>query len=278
MDLGLKEKVVVVTGASKGIGLAIAKELVLEGAKLAICSTNEERIRAAAEVLRDMGGQVYYDVADFCNEESAYGFAQRVLDHYGVIDSWVNNVGAQYTKGDEEEVYSDELMERCFAIIFKSAAFGCQAAYLAMKNRGGSIVNISSLGARCPTIGKATIYGPLKMAVNQLTMTLAGEYAAYGIRVNCVMPGYTMTEFNTENTTSEGMAAICAGTMMNRPGRVEEVAKPVVFLCGNGSDFMTGETVEVSGGRGLSLNPHYSYDEKKRKNRDKEQDNGQIQL
>lgn len=265
MDLGLKGKVVVVTGASKGIGLAIAKELVQEGAKLAICSTNAERIRAAADVLRDMGGQVYCDVADFCSEESAYQFARKVMEHYGVIDCWVNNVGAQYTKGDDEEIYSDELIERCFAIIFKSAAFGCQAAYLAMKDRGGSIVNISSLGARCPTLGKATIYGPLKMAVNQLTMTLAGEYAAYGIRVNCVMPGYTMTEYNTENTTPEGMAAVCAGTMMNRPGKVEEIAKPVVFLCGNGSAFMTGETVEVSGGRGLSLNPHYSYEEKAKK-------------
>lgn len=265
MDLGLKGKVVVVTGASKGIGLAIARELVQEGAKIAICSTNEERIRAAAEELQAMGGEVYYDVADFCQEESAYQFGRNVMAHYGVIDSWVNNVGAQYTKGDDEEVYSNELLERCFAIIFKSAAFGCQAAYLAMKDRGGSIVNISSLGARCPTIGKATIYGPLKAAVNQLTMTLAGEYAAYGIRVNCVMPGYTMTEFNTANTTKETMEAVCAGTMMNRPGRVEEIAKPVVFLCGSGSTFMTGETVEVSGGRGLSLNPHFSYSEKTRK-------------
>lgn len=136
-----------------------------------------------------------------------------------------------------------------------------------MKDRGGSIVNISSLGARCPTIGKATIYGPLKAAVNQLTMTMAGEYAAYGIRVNRVMPGYTMTEFNTQNTNDDSMAAICAGTMMNRPGRVEEIAKPVVFLCGNGSSFMTGESIEVSGGRGLSLNPHHSYVEKNAKHR-----------
>ena len=265
MDLGLKGKVVVVTGASKGIGLATAKELVKEGAKVAICSTNEARIRKAAEILQDMGGEVYYEVADFCDEESAYRFGRNVLNHYGVIDSWVNNVGAQYTKDDDEEVYSDALMERCFAIIFKSAAFGCQAAYLAMKDRGGSIVNVSSLGARCPTIGKATIYGPLKAAVNQLTMTMAGEYAAYGIRVNCVMPGYTMTEFNSENTTDDNYANICAGTMMNRPGKVEEIARPIVFLCGNGSSFMTGETVEVSGGLGLSLNPRYSYGEKARK-------------
>ena len=134
-----------------------------------------------------------------------------------------------------------------------------------MKHHGGTIVNISSLGARCPTIGKATLYGPMKMAVNKLTMTLAGEYAAYGVHVNCVMPGYTMTEFNTEHTTPEAMQAICTGTMLNRPGRVEEVAWPVVFLCGKGSSFITGESLEVSGGRGLTLNPLFSYEERARK-------------
>ena len=265
MDLGLKNKVAVVTGASKGIGFGIAKELVGEGARVAICSSNQERIESAAQKLRELGGEIYCEAVDMCCESEVYAFAEHVNAHFGTIDSWVNNVGAQITKADDEEVYSDALIERVFAICFKAAAFGCQAAFRYMKHHGGTIVNISSLGARCPTIGRATLYGPMKMAVNKLTMTLAGEYAAYGVHVNCVMPGYTMTEFNTEHTTPEAMQAICAGTILNRPGRVEEVAWPVVFLCGKGSSFITGESLEVSGGRGLTLNPLFSYEERARK-------------
>ncbi len=265
MDLGLKGTVAVVTGASMGIGLATAKELVQEGARVAICSRDAGRVAAAVRQLEELGGQVYGEAVDMCDEQSAYRFAQNVYDRFGQIDSWVNNVGAQLTKGEDEEEYSDALLERIYAVCFKSAVFGCQAAFRYMKDRGGSIVNISSLGARCPTIGKATLYGPLKAAVCRLSLTMAGEYAAYGVRVNCVMPGYTMTEFNSAHTDSQTMRAICEGTMMNRPGRVEEVARPIVFLCGNGSAFITGESLEVSGGRGLTLNAMFSYEEKARK-------------
>lgn len=267
MDLMLKDKVVVVTGASMGIGFGIARELVSEGAKIAICSSNKDRIEAAAEKLRAIGGDVYCEKVDMRDEQSAFLFADHVAEHFGTIDSWVNNVGAQLTKGDDEEFYSDELLERIYAICFKSAVFGSQAAFKHMKDHGGSIVNISSLGARCPTIGKATLYGPLKMAVCKLSMTLAGEYAAWGVRVNCVMPGYTMTEFNSSHTTEASMKAICEGTMLNRPGRVEEIAKPVVFMCSEASSFITGESLEVSGGRGLTLNSMFSWEEKARKTR-----------
>lgn len=262
MDLELKGKVAVVTGASKGIGFAIAKELLKEHMKVAICARNEGETRQAAEILGEYG-EVYYEVVDMSREAEVYDFGSRIVDRFGKIDCWVNNVGAQLTKDGEE--YTDVLLEKIYGICFKSAVFGCQAAFRSMKHHGGSIVNISSLGARCPTAGKATIYGPLKAAMNNLTITLAGEYAAYGVRVNCVMPGYTMTEFNKENTPKDVMDHVCAGTLMQRAGEVEEVARPVVFMCGNGSTFMTGETIEVSGGRGITLNPDFSFQERRRK-------------
>lgn len=259
MDMGLEGKVVVVTGASKGIGLAAARELLREGAKVAICSSTEKHLREAEAELSPLGC-VYAEVVDMTREKSAYEFADHVVEHLGPIDSWVNNVGAQLTKRPDEEEYSDELLERIYGICFKAAVFGCQAAFRSMKKHGGgSIVNISSLGGRCPTTGAATIYGPLKAATNMLSVTMAGEYAAYGVRVNTVMPGYTMTEFNTDHTAPENMEHICAGTLLQRAGTVDEVAKPIVFLCGNGSTFMTGASVEVSGGRGLTLNPDYSF-------------------
>ena len=265
MDLGLKGKVAVVTGASKGIGLETARQLLQEGAKVAICSRTAADIQKAGEMLSQYG-EVYYEAVDMSNEKAAYDFGAHVEERFGRIDCWVNNVGAQLTKGDDEEEYSDELLERIYGVCFKAAVFGCQAAFRAMKKcGGGSIVNISSLGGRCPTVGKATLFGPLKAATNMLTITMGGEYAAYNVRVNCVMPGYTRTEFNTEHTTEDNMKHICEGTIMRRAGRTEEVAKPIVFLCGNGSTFMTGVSIEVSGGRGLTLNPTYSFDERRRK-------------
>lgn len=165
MDLGLKDKVVVVTGASKGIGLATARLLLQEGAKVAICSVTESHLREAEQELSRLGA-VYAEVVDMTQEQSVYAFADHVVEKLGPIDSWVNNVGAQLTKGPDEEEYSDALLEKIYGICFKAAVFGCQAAFRSMKHRGGSIVNISSLGGRCPTTGAATLYGPLKAATN----------------------------------------------------------------------------------------------------------------
>ena len=120
MDLGLKGKVAVVTGASKGIGLETAKELLQEGAKVAICSRTAEEIQKAGEFLSQYG-EVYYEAVDMSKESEAYAFGAHVEEHFGRIDCWVNNVGAQLTKKADEEEYSDELLERIYGICFKSA-------------------------------------------------------------------------------------------------------------------------------------------------------------
>lgn len=119
-------------------------------------------------------------------------FAEHVYQHYGALDVWVNNAGnSGYKKGDE---YDDEEIDFVTNLIFKSVVYGCQAAFRYMKRTGGAIVNVASLGGRCATSGRATLYGPLKSAVMNLTNTMAGEYGAWNVRVTCVMPGFIATE------------------------------------------------------------------------------------
>lgn len=145
---------------------------------------------------------------------------------------------------------------------FKSAIYGCQAAFRYMKHTGGSIVNISSLAARCGTVGRSTLYGPLKSAVANLATMYAGEYAAYGVRVNAVLPGFTLTPAVARTIPDEELERNAQGTLLHRPAQPEEIAAAVVFLCGNRASYITATTLEVSGGRSVVLNPSYSYDQR----------------
>ena len=259
MNLELKEKVAVVTGGSKGIGFATAKAFLEEGARVAICARDKENLNKAVQELSAYG-EVYAEAIDVTDEASVYGFADRVAAHFGSIDAWVNNVGGSIARKGTQ--YTEEEIDRHYSLNFRSAVFGCQAAFRYMKDRGGAIVNVSSLAARCATSGRASIYGPMKAAVRSLSQTFAGEYVAYGVRVNCVMPGFTDTPLVRMNLKPEELAYTTQETLLNRAARPEEIAAPIVFLCSDKASFMTGTTVEASGGRSVTLNPTYSWDRK----------------
>lgn len=131
-----------------------------------------------------------------------------------------------------------------------------------MKEHGGSIINISSLAARCGTVGRSTLYGPLKAAVVQLATMFAGEYAAYGIRVNAVLPGFTMTPAVQRNIPKEELQKNAEGTLLHRVAIPEEIASAIVFLSSPRASYITATSLEVSGGRSVVLNPSYSYEQK----------------
>lgn len=259
MDLGLKGKTAVVLGGSKGIGRAVAETFLREGAKIAVCARKEDELKAACEEMKELG-EVYWEALDVTCEEGLYAFAGRAAQKLGGIDAWVNNVGATVFKDGDEFTGKD--IDFITGVCFKSAVFGAQAAFRHMKNKGGAIVNISSLAARCPTAGRSTLYGPMKAAIVNLTQTLAGEYAAYGVRVCCVMPGFTVTPAVRATIPQEELDYNAAGTLLNRLAEPKEIAAPVVFLCGQGASYMTGTTIEVSGGRSVTLNPTYSWEKK----------------
>ena len=259
MDLGLKGKVAVVTGGSKGIGLATARAFLDEGARVAVCARNADELDAAVESLRPHG-EVFAMTADATDAESISAFGQAVADRFGGIDCWVNNVGATVRRTGLD--FTPDEVRRTVAVCFDSAVFGCQTAYRQMKGKGGAIVNVSSLAARCGTAGRSTLYGPLKAAVRQLAVMYAAEYAADGIRVNCVMPGFTATPAVRRNISPEELERNARGTLLRRVAEPEEIARPIVFLCSGAASYVTAATLEVSGGRSVVLNPGYAYDER----------------
>ena len=258
MELGLQGKTVVVTGASKGIGYATAEAFLKEGAKVAVCSRHEDELKEAAQALSGLG-EVYYEAFDVSSAAENYAFAEHVHDHFGSLDVWVNNVGATgYKKGEE---YDDEEIDFMTGVCFKSVIYGCQAAFRYMKEqKKGAIVNVSSLAARCSSAGRSTLYGPLKSAVNNLTNTFAGEYCAHNVRVTCIMPGFTVTPLVKKAISQEELDRNASSTLLRRMAEPEEIAKPIVFLASDAASYMTAVTIEVSGGRSMTLNPTYAYD------------------
>lgn len=257
MDLKMNKKVAVIIGASKGIGFATAKAFLNEGAIVAICARNKNELEKAKETLSPYG-EVYAAPIDATRMEEINNFADQVYSQYGHIDYWINNVGATLEKQGEN--YTNQEIDWIVDVCFKTVIYGCQAASKYMVNTGGSIVNVSSLAARCGTVGRSTLYGPLKSAVCSLSVMFAGEFAAYGIRVNSILPGFTTTPKVEESISENELLHNAENTLLRRVATPEEIAGPIVFLCSQQASYITATSLEVSGGRSVVLNPSYSYD------------------
>ena len=267
MELGLKGKKVVVTGASKGIGYAIAEEFLKEGAVVVISGRNKNDLKKAVEELSKIAGadRISGYALDGSKEEDTFLLGEKAAGKEGTIDVWINNIGTN--KARAGELYTNEELDYLIEILFKSAVFGSQTAYRYMKKNGGSIVNIASLAARSATCGRSTIYGALKSAILGLTNTTAGEYAAYGIRVNAVMPGYTKTPLIAATFTKEDIDGLMVNNLIGRMAAPSEIAKPVVFLASDAACYITAASLEVSGGHDKVLNSRYSYEKRRMEER-----------
>ena len=253
MDLGLEGKTVVVTGGSEGIGLAIAKAFKEEGARVVIAARGLEKLEKASA---EHGFDIFQ--FDALESDGFYRLSDYAFSLSGRLDVWINNVGASVPRSNGDE-YSPEDIRWTEKMCFDSVVHGCQAAFRHMRERGGAIVNISSLAARQGTAGRSTLYGPLKAAVVVLSRNLAAEAAPYGIRVNAVMPGFTRTEAVRRGVSESDKRAVSERTLIPRMAEPEEIAAPVVFLCSDKASYITGASLEVSGGREVVLNPSIAH-------------------
>jgi Tropinone reductase 1 len=246
----LEGKKAIVTGGTKGIGLATVKELLHLGAEVAFVARAKEDVEQVAEALKKEG-VVWGMVADVSKAEEVSRVARELAFRWPVLHILVNNTGMNIRKRLHE--YADGEIGQIFQTNLHSALRLCQLCYPMLRNAGGaSVVNIASVAGYLDVKSGAP-YGMTKAAMIQLTRHLAVEWAKDGIRVNSVSPWYTRTPLAQPVLDNpDRMALILQRTPLGRVAEPEEVARVVAFLCLPASSYITGQDLKTDGG--LSAN------------------------
>ena len=242
----LQGKTAIVTGATRGIGHAIAKRFALEGCNVAFCGrTRNERMEAVEQELLSMGVKAKGYAADVANYESAQQFVKTVLDDFGAVDILINNAGI--TDDAAVKRMSEEQFDRVVGTNLKSVFCMTKAIQPSMWRQGsGSIVNIGSVVGIAGNYNQAN-YAASKAGIIGFSKSCAKEFATRNIRVNVVAPGFIETEMTAE-VPKELMDTWCQRIPMKRPGTSDEVAKACVFLASDLSSYITSVVLPLCGG------------------------------
>jgi NAD(P)-dependent dehydrogenase (short-subunit alcohol dehydrogenase family) len=241
--MDLTDKTALVTGATSGIGRAIALELGRNGASVIVSGRDATRGAETVAALQSAGGRGKFVAADLGDLESVANLAREASD----ADILVNNAGAfTFLPTADQDVTSYQTM---FDINVRAPFFLTAALAPKMVARGGgSIVNITTMAAQFGMAG-AAVYGASKAALVSLTRTWAAEFASGNVRVNAVSPGPTTTEGTLEGMGPEGIAHVGSTVPLNRPAAVEEIARVVAFAASPDASYVTGAIIAADGGR-----------------------------
>ncbi|HBU12733.1 MAG TPA: hypothetical protein DEB31_08420 [Clostridiales bacterium] len=244
---GIEGQVAIVTGAGGGIGAEVAAALSALGAKVAIVDLNEEKMAETAKRISAAGGEVITVKTDVTDKAQVEDMAARVHGQFGKIDILVNSAGIAYLQDAVD--FEEDMWDRVMAVNVKGTFLPCQAVgrYM-LRQKSGRVVNISSVRGMQ---GRARdmAYAPSKGAVDQLTRSLAIEWAKENINVNAVAPIFTLTDINREMLQKkETLDWVMSRMPKGRLSMPSYLVGPVVFLCGQSSEFITGQIVYVDGG------------------------------
>jgi 3-oxoacyl-[acyl-carrier protein] reductase len=247
----LAGKAVLVTGASTGIGAALAKALGRQGARVAVhYHRSEAEAREVAAAIADAGAEAWTVAGDVSDAATAGRVVAQAAERFGRLDGLVNNAGALIKRTPIEEV-TDELYDTVLDLNVRSVVAACRAAIPVMRRQGGgAIVNTSSIAARNGGGPGSGLYASSKAFVSNLTRGLAKELAKDRIRVNAVSPGVILTPFHERFSTPEQIAAQTAAIPMGRAGVAEDCVGAYLFLLSEAlSGYVTGQILEVNGGQ-----------------------------
>ena len=237
----------IVTGSARGFGRAIARRLAKGGARVTVADVNLAGVEETATLIKQDGGDATPVPLDVTSAESVQAVIDRTLATYGNrIDILVNNAGIQILQPIEET--TEEQWDRVIAVNLKGHFLTCRAVIPVMKTQGrGHIVNIASVGARNGGTFAGVHYIASKGGVISLTKKLGKELGQYGIVVNGVNPGPSLTDMMADwpRTIVDG---VIKNTPLGRMAEPEDIADAVAFLASDAARFITGETIEVNGG------------------------------
>ena len=245
----LKNKVAVVTGASKGIGASIAKHFAAEGAKVVVnyASSKEGADKVVKEITGN-GGIAISVQADVSNEADVIRLFEETRKAFGTLDILVNNAVFQSYLPIEQATV--EAFHQHFNVNVLGPVLTIQASLKLFGDKGGNIINISSGASKYP-LPAASLYSATKAALDAITISLSKELGAKNVRINSILPGATETEGATSAGVTRGSEyekMFIANTPLGRRGQPEDIAKAAVFLASDDAAWITGEQISVSGG------------------------------
>ena len=244
----LSGQVAVITGSSKGIGRAAAEIMASLGAKVVVSSRKADACEAVAAAIRNGGGEAMVIPCNISRKQEVEGLVKGTLKHWGRIDTLVCNAAVNPYFGPLEKI-PDEAFDKIMSSNIKSNLWLCNYAIPAMAEQGsGSVVIVSSIGG---LRGSAQLgaYGISKAADMQLTRSLAVEWGAKNVRINCVAPGLVKTDFARALWEDpDRLKRTVATAPLRRIGEPEEIGGIVAFLASKAASFMTGSVIVADGG------------------------------
>jgi 3-oxoacyl-[acyl-carrier protein] reductase len=247
----LADKVVLITGASTGIGAALARAFAAQGAKIALhYNSSVDAAESVAKSIADAGGEVFLTRGDVSVSANTQRIVEESASHFGRLDGLINNAGLMLGRVPYAEM-TDEQYDKVMDLNARSVIVASRAALPWLKKAGGGfVINTTSIAARNGGAGGAGLYGSAKAFVSNVTRGMAKEFIGSNIRVNAVAPGVILTAFHERYSTEQQLNAMLATIPAGRFGAAEDCVGAYLFLASPTlSAYIIGQVIEVNGGQ-----------------------------